>query len=99
MFLGHNRTRFQRTFAILIITNLQEATVVGMVIEASAELNSAIAPLICFQPTPSRDGYWSSKRLNPNLTWLPETNFLNLGNIALETVVTGGLTIPEKAQT
>jgi len=41
----------------------------------------------------------SSKRLNPNLNWLSETNFVNLGNIALETVVTGGLTIPEKAQT
>ena len=41
----------------------------------------------------------SSKRLNPNLNWLPETNFVNLRNIALETVVTGGWTIPDKAQT
>ena len=52
-----------------------------------------------FQPTPSRDGHWSCKRLNPNLNWLPETNFVNLENVALETVTTGGLTIPEKAQT
>ncbi len=98
MFGGHNRTRFQPTVAILIITNLQEATLVGMAIQP-LDVPSARRADQSFNPPLVGMAIESSKRLNPHLNWLPETNFVNLENVALETVTTGGLTIPETAQT